>query len=96
MAQTREFRGVARSKHTDTFGNTHFAYHGTTVLTVAKDNTLIFNSGGWRTATTKLAMNQAISESGFSHVGVFQKKGDWFVQIGSDTIPFFDGMSVHV
>lgn len=56
------------------------------------------NSGGYRTATTKVAMNRALIQCrelrGYS---VIQKKGEWFVSCPDNSLlPFTDGMSINL
>ena len=85
---------VATSILTDDDGMTKIIYHSTPVVKF-NDKRIILNSGGWRTSTTKIRMNQAANQFklGFS---VHQKKYDWFVSFdGDDAIPFFDGMILN-
>jgi hypothetical protein len=92
MAQTQVFRGTARRYINDVANGEHeFFYHNTRIVYVMQDGSIQLNSGGWLTATTKLAMNQASNEHelGFS---VFQRKGDWFVMWNGEALPFNDGM----
>jgi hypothetical protein len=53
-------------------------YHRTEVVYRYQSGEVILNSGGWRTVTTKLRMNQAARQFGLPY-GVFQKKGEWYV-----------------
>jgi superfamily I DNA and RNA helicase len=68
-------------------------YHQTGV--VKWDNNLVcLNSGGYRTHTTKTRMNE-VSEHYNLGFSVFQKKGQWFVEIADGTImPFSDNMII--
>lgn len=77
--------------HADT-GHTVVTYHETPVVKF-NDNEIVLDSGGWKTATTRVRMNQASNqyELGFQ---VYQKNGEWFVNINGKTIPFEDGMSI--
>lgn len=90
MAQNKEFRGVARAIFSNAAG-THYVYHRTAVVTVRKDNSIVLDSGGHRTATTKLAMNQASNQAGLGFK-VYQKSGDWRVKIGVHDVLFNDGL----
>jgi len=56
------------------------------------------NSGGWRTATTKVAINNALKQlRGFQGYAVVQKKGEWFVSCSDNSlVPFTDGMSINL
>jgi len=60
MAQTQKVRGVATRVYDDE-GGTSVQYHATVVVHFT-EYTVTLNSGGWRTATTKVRMNQASSE----------------------------------
>ncbi len=90
MPQTSIFRGTARAQLTVN-GARHYVYHRTAVVIVNPDKTVRLDSGGWRTATTLRAMNQASTqdELGFR---VFQRRGDWFVAWQGRELPFADQM----
>lgn len=92
MAQTGQFKGTARRISIDQeTGTRSYFYRGTAVVGVYMDGSIRLNSGNWRTATTKRAMNQASNQDalGFS---VFQKAREWFVTWRGETVPFEDGM----
>lgn len=103
MAQTHVVRGVATKVvrdpcHTDTVVCT---YHDTVVA--RKEGRLVrLDSGGYRTATTKLRMNQFANEYCNSWFNVCQKGGKWYVHIPyrnypNDTVlEFYDGMEFEV
>lgn len=91
MAQTQEFRGTARAIHTDAEGNKHFVYHRTAVVTKRTDGSIVLDSGGWRTNTTRTAMNQASTQDGLGFQ-VYQRAKQWFVDMQGRTLPFADGM----
>lgn len=68
--------------------------HNTVVFGLNRSG-MTLNSGGWRTSTTKIAINRAISQT-ISGYGVFQKKGQWFVSCPDNVVlPFVDGMSIN-
>ena len=92
MAQTHTFRGTARSIVRDA-GRTIYSYHRTAVVTRYEDGSIRLDSGGWRTATTKTAMNQA-SYQGQLGFGVHQRDHVWFVTHGGIERPFHDGMTL--
>ena len=84
------------NKDTRKVGNNTYAYiqadgsvaielHGTNVVVIYLDDSVMLNSGGWRTSTTKDRINQ------YSPVKVYQKKFEWFL---SDGTPFEDRMIV--
>lgn len=76
MAQSSVFRGTAR-KIVERDGRKYFYYHNTPVVVVS-DDSICLNTGGFMTATTKLAMNQASNQDclGFQ---VYQKNYIWYI-----------------
>lgn len=92
MAQTQEFRGTARAIRTDDTG-THYVYHRTAVVTKRKDGAIVLRHGGWKTNTTRLAMNQASNQDNLGFQ-VNQRKFDWFVRYRGQELPFTDGMTI--
>ena len=89
MAQTREVRGVATSVLT--IGKCTLVTYRKTAVVTFDEKTIILDSGGWRTNTTKLRMNQAANEFDL-HYHVYQENHEWFVVHKGVTIPFEDGM----
>jgi len=71
-------------------GFTNVTYHSTVVVKFNHD-TIILNSGGWQTHTTKTRMNQASNQFDLGY-SVFQKDYQWFVDYNNETIKFFDAM----
>jgi hypothetical protein len=67
-------------------GRLTVTYHDTAVV-VADDTTIILDTGGWFTATTKTRMNQTSAQFGLGFK-VYQKRGEWFVDTNGTTIPF--------
>ena len=67
-------------------------YH-TTPIVQFNDEKIVLDSGGWKSRTTRNRMNQAANEYGLG-IRVRQRNGDWFVEIGSETLPFEDGMEI--
>lgn len=92
MAQTQQFKGTARRIETRADIRCYF-YHSTAVVQVYPDGTITLNSGGWRSATTKLAMNQASNQDNLGFQ-VSQRDFDWFVTWQGTEIPFADGMQL--
>lgn len=100
MAQTREFRGTARAKLRHSPGQgvagcTDYIYHSTVVAKIFDDGVVFLNSGGYRSNTTKLAMNQALNERGLPY-SVYQEKGKWFVldRSSGNSLTFHDNMKL--
>jgi hypothetical protein len=73
-------------------------YHQTDVVMFDADY-VVLNSGGWRTATTKLRMNQASRQFNLGYT-VTQYKREWFVRYHCGEnwarVPFRDNMTVPV
>ena len=92
MAQSQIFRGTARAILSDDEG-INYIYHRTAIVKKLNDGTIKLNSGGWRTNTTKTAMNQASNNFNLGF-GVFQKDYDWFVNWKGETLPFEDNMTL--
>lgn len=87
---------VATHVWSDNVNGTFVRYHNTVVVEFTPEK-IRLNSGGWRTATTKLRMNQTSNQFGLGF-SVFQHKRRWYVDIGVfgssefRRIPFEDGM----
>lgn len=94
MVQNHSFTGVARKKVE--FNNyIEYSYHNTVVAKVYKDGRVVLNSGGWRTETTKRAINQALNENG-APFAVYQKEGKWLVlnRRTGETLTFQDNIKL--
>jgi hypothetical protein len=93
MTQLQTVRGVATTIAVNPqTGMTEIRYHNTVV--VAFDaNQIVLNSGRWRTATTKVRMNQASNQFGLGY-WVYQQRGEWFVNHGKKVYDFYDGMTL--
>lgn len=91
MAQSQVFRGTARAIVTNDDGSTSYVYHRTAVARAYRDGSIKLDSGGYRTNTTKTAMNQASNQArlGFQ---VSQRDYAWFVTFHDVEVPFVDGM----
>ena len=65
-------------------------YHWTTVVKF-NDKSIILDSGGWKTLSTKVRLNQVSNQFdlGFD---VYQKKCEWYVDFNGKTYPFRNGM----
>lgn len=92
MAQTQVFRGTARTIVQTELGRMYI-YYRTAVVIVLPDNRIRLDSGGYKTVTTRTAMNQASNQDrlGFK---VVQRKGEWFVTWKGRELPFVDGMTL--
>jgi hypothetical protein len=61
--------------------------HRTDVVTLFTDGTVVLNTGGWDTVTTRARMNQAANQLGL-HYRVFREKYQLFVRVNRQTLPF--------
>lgn len=99
MAQTRLCRGVAtRVIHAPRMGLQVIActYHDT-VVARREGDVVTLNSAGYRTATTKLRMNQFANEYCNGAYSVSQSSGEWFIRVGDEPQRmFFDGMQFSI
>ena len=66
-------------------------YHATNVLTFHPDGRVVFNSGGWRTSTTK----QRLNRYGPANTYIHQHKFNWFITTDAGTQPFYDGFTLQ-
>src|SRR5260221_7675367 len=62
--------------------------HNTDIVTYAENGTVTLNTGGWKTVTTKVRIND------YSPFSVWSRKGCWFVNINGKEFVFSDGMSI--
>lgn len=70
-------------------GSIAIKLHSTDVVTFKPDNSVVLNSGGWKTHTTKERINS------FAPVRLWQKSGRWFLGSNGSTIEFADGLTIH-
>src|ERR1700742_4196207 len=99
MAQTQKCRGVAtRVIRAPRFpGEVIAAFYHDTCVARREGRVVKLDSGGYRTATTKLRMNQFSNEYCNGAFSVYQKGFDWFVRIRDQMgLPFSDGMEFEV
>lgn len=88
MAQSQKVRGVATATARD-HNSISVTYHSTTVARVSKADGrananasyVTLDNGGYRTATTKLRMNQFANEYCGGAFSVYQKGFEWFLII---------------
>jgi len=84
--------------YTDNNGMTCVKYHDTDVVKFNNDK-IILNSGGWKTNTTKLRMNQASRQFRLDFQ-VYQTDFNWYIVITDlktmeqSIIEFFDGIEL--
>jgi hypothetical protein len=94
MVQLAKFQGVQTKvdmRATEVIGT----YHGTQVCRWSHaTGKVTLNSGGYRTYTTKMRMNQFAHEFCNSRFHVVQENGIWYVITGNIKAEFYDGMVV--
>jgi hypothetical protein len=77
-------------------GALHVQLHETVIFTRLPDDTLILNTGNWKTVTTKDRLNkclrQVTRELNYPHVSIYTDKGIWYFKDNNNIIPFYDGM----
>ena len=90
MAQTEVVKGratkVFKAKDSDGVEWTHVRYHDTDVVVFSKD-AIFLNTGGWKTDTTKLRMNQASNQFNLGYQ-IVQHNFDWYVRYNGTEVPF--------
>lgn len=73
-------------------------YHDTVVIAFMIDGTIVLDSGGWRTVTTKKKMNVFMPNP----LSVWQEKGKWYVALDDwrkpnpPVVAFEDGMHLRM
>jgi hypothetical protein len=60
--------------------------HSTDIITFRKDGTIVANTGGWQTVTTKARLNEYLP------VGIYQRGGLWYWEGGE---PFTEGDTIR-
>lgn len=82
MSQTSRLGKTATSVRTEN-GWTIVRYHDTDVVSF-NEKEIILRTGGWRTTTTKLRMNQASNQFGLGYQ-VWQKDFQWYISFNYDS-----------
>ena len=93
MAQSQLFfPGNNRTVVRNVDGSTSYVLHKTAVVVAHADGKIVLDSGGYGSATTKLAMNQVANQFFGGRFAVSQRKGQWFVTFKGREFAFDDGM----
>lgn len=66
--------------------------YDTVILACFNGDSVMLNSGGWRTNHTKNCINDLLP-SGFN---VFQRNFEWYINTPSDVIAFTDGIKLNL
>jgi hypothetical protein len=64
--------------------------HDTDVVTFKKDGSVVLDSGGWLTPTTKDRINDNLGDYGY----ISQKNRQWTVHVAGKEYPYKDGMTI--
>jgi hypothetical protein len=80
MSKRDEIGTHKTSVHTDDNGTTYVRYHKTVIAMRDNRGKITLDSGGWKTATTKTRMNQALRVWGTGYY-VHQVKHVWYVGV---------------
>jgi hypothetical protein len=101
MSQTTEFRGVQTRVEQGTsyirgfYRNTMVAKSEWRMFDPSSTVRVTLNTGGWRTDTTKMRMNQFSAQFCGNAFRVYQDKGDWFVLVRGNEAPYvFEGNTI--
>lgn len=81
-------RNRSTSVHRDPDGTVRLRYHETDIVVCKTNNTVVLNSGGWQTSTTKERINWCLSP----YASLYQEKHVWKVAMHGVIVPFEDGM----
>jgi len=92
MAQN-QIIGKLKTKVYEENGLTCVQYWQTIVIKF-NESEIILNSGGYKTATTKMRMNQESNEFDLG-LRVFDKKSVWFVDFKGEILEFKDNMRLN-
>jgi hypothetical protein len=109
VLKKRETKKVANNTYvvrTDSEDTLALLYHRTKIIYWNADGSIVLNSGGWQTYSTKERLN-SFSPQGFYRDGewvgfaiqVWQQLGNWYVSIRTEsgirrTVPFHDHMQI--
>jgi hypothetical protein len=86
-AQRRKLANNTYAERKDD-GSIAIRLHATDIVTFNRDGSIVANSGGWKTSTTKDRLNQYLP------VRICQKSGRWFIADNGNTIEFQDGLTI--
>jgi hypothetical protein len=87
MGQTQKVSGRATKVKRGEDGTLTVRYHATDVVTVKADGSIVLDTGGWKTLTTRTRMLQAAHEYNLGY-SIYQKAYRWFVTWKGETLPF--------
>jgi hypothetical protein len=87
MTNLYKFQGVETTTTMDRDGALVGYYRGTPVARLAGD-VVTLKTGGWKSRTTKVRMNQFSNNFASGVFSVYQKDYQWLVSVNGQTLPF--------
>jgi len=64
--------------------------HFTDIVSFGNDGSVTYDSGGWKTVTTKDRMNKF----GFYRANIYQEESIWYLTSNGETSVFYDGITI--
>jgi len=68
----------------------YLRYQDTDIIRWCADGSIVLNSGGWRTVTTKARYSEHLTG-----IRVWQERGVWYVTTAAGKFEFYDGMVIY-
>jgi len=87
-AQRRKLANNTYAERRDD-GSIAIRLHQTDIATFKTDGSIVANTGGWKTHTTKERLNEYLPAR------IWQKSGRWFLGENGKTLEFADGLTFH-
>jgi len=72
------------------FIDQYLRYQDTDIIRWCTDGSIVLNTGGWRTVTTKARYNEHLDG-----IRVWQERGVWTVATAKGSVEFYDGMVIN-
>ena len=89
IANRKNWSKSNTSVSVDNEGTTFVTLHGNLIAQISHSGDMKLSSCGWQTVTTKSRLN-AILDTFFQNVRIFQKQFEWYI----DGDSFFDGYTI--
>lgn len=72
------------------FIDQYLRYQDTDIIRWCTDGSIVLNTGGWRTVTTKARYNEHLDG-----IQVYQTRGIWYLSAAGSTVEFYDGIVIN-
>jgi hypothetical protein len=72
------------------FIDQYLRYQDTDIIRWVHDGSIVLNTGGWRTVTTKARYNEHLDG-----IQVYQTRGIWYLSAAGKRVEFYDGMVIN-